>query len=505
MTTAYTPILKLALPVTGELNGTWGDVVNNNITSMVEQAVAGLATINTWTANSHTLTTADGTTSESRCAMLVIDDDGAGNPSAAATVICPAATKAYIVQNLCGQTVTVKTAAGTGIAVPNNQSALVFCDGTNVVTGAFNGDVVGPASATNNAIVRYDGTTGKLIQDSGVTIDDDGNIIVGGSAGFTSTINDGAAAVTGIGIFPFTLSNGTTNADVYGTIVAQNNTEFVGTNGASSQTYSAVSSTPAISNSGAAGSGSTTSHSFLAWPTIQSSGSSARLTQVCSYNVSRRENANDTSTNSNNSIWGGAFFVGHESTLPNTASTRNVYGTYVIAANKSGITTDIRAHDATVQVGLTSINASATTAAGFYLNSFAVGSASANTATVTSGFGLRLAGPTVSATGTITDYYAVFAGAKTGTGSITNNWALYLSDTAAKSFIGGTVGIGTTTPNASAILDVQSTAKGVRMPNMTTVQKNAIASPAAGLMVFDTTLSKLCVYTGAAWETITSA
>ena len=68
----------------------------------------------------------------------------------------------------------------------------------------------------------------------------------------------------------------------------------------------------------------------------------------------------------------------------------------------------------------------------------------------------------------------------------------------------GNVGIGTATPNASAILDVQSTTKGVRMPNMTTTQKNAIASPAAGLMVFDTTLSKLCVYSGAAWQTITS-
>ena len=67
----------------------------------------------------------------------------------------------------------------------------------------------------------------------------------------------------------------------------------------------------------------------------------------------------------------------------------------------------------------------------------------------------------------------------------------------------GNVGIGTASPNASAILDAQSTTKGVRMPNMTTTQKNAIATPAAGLMVYDTTLAKLCVYT-TAWETITS-
>ena len=69
---------------------------------------------------------------------------------------------------------------------------------------------------------------------------------------------------------------------------------------------------------------------------------------------------------------------------------------------------------------------------------------------------------------------------------------------------GGNVGIGTTSPSASAILDAQSTTKGVRFPNMTTTQKNAISSPAAGLVVFDTTLAKLCVYSGSAWQTITS-
>jgi hypothetical protein len=39
--------------------------------------------------------------------------------------------------------------------------------------------------------------------------------------------------------------------------------------------------------------------------------------------------------------------------------------------------------------------------------------------------------------------------------------------------------------------------------NVTTTQKNALA-PSAGWVVFDTTLGKLCVYTGAAWQTITS-
>jgi hypothetical protein len=50
----------------------------------------------------------------------------------------------------------------------------------------------------------------------------------------------------------------------------------------------------------------------------------------------------------------------------------------------------------------------------------------------------------------------------------------------------------------------QSTPTGIQFTNLTTTQKNAISSPATGLVIFDTTLGKLCVYTGAAWETITS-
>ena len=67
------------------------------------------------------------------------------------------------------------------------------------------------------------------------------------------------------------------------------------------------------------------------------------------------------------------------------------------------------------------------------------------------------------------------------------------------------VGIGTDTPNASAKLQADSTTKGFLPPRMTTTQKNAISSPAAGLMVYDTTLNKLCVRTASTWETITSS
>jgi hypothetical protein len=61
-----------------------------------------------------------------------------GAPGAAATVICPTATKLYVIKNSVtgGYAVTLKTSAGSGISVPNGSTALLYCDGTNVVSGA---------------------------------------------------------------------------------------------------------------------------------------------------------------------------------------------------------------------------------------------------------------------------------------------------------------------------------------------------------------------------------
>ncbi|NRT14024.1 hypothetical protein HNP99_000349 [Flavobacterium sp. 28A] len=56
------------------------------------------------------------------------------------------------------------------------------------------------------------------------------------------------------------------------------------------------------------------------------------------------------------------------------------------------------------------------------------------------------------------------------------------------------VGIGTVTPDATAVLDVSSTTKGMLTPRMTTTQRNAITTPANGLMVYDTTLKSFYYY-----------
>ena len=61
------------------------------------------------------------------------------------------------------------------------------------------------------------------------------------------------------------------------------------------------------------------------------------------------------------------------------------------------------------------------------------------------------------------------------------------------------IGIGTTTPDASSILDMTSTAQGVLIPRMTSVQRDAIAAPAVGLQVYDTSTNSVWIFNGASW------
>ena len=70
----------------------------------------------------------------------------------------------------------------------------------------------------------------------------------------------------------------------------------------------------------------------------------------------------------------------------------------------------------------------------------------------------------------------------------------------------GEVGMGTTSPNTKAALDITSTTKGFLPPRMTTTQRNAIATPPTGLVIYNTTTSNLNSYSGSAWvELVDSA
>ena len=220
MATTYTTLLKIAKPTQGELDGSWGTVVNDNITSMIEEAIAGRSVINTWSGNSATLSTANGTTAESRSAMLSLTDTGT-NLSGAATVICPTLSKIYIVKNGTGQAATLKTSGGTGISVPNGTTMFLFCDGTNVVeaisnvTGAFTAsaaitasgvitgltvEATGDTAAGDNAAMGYTSAEGLILTGQGSTND-------------VTIKNDADADV-------ITIATGATNVDIVGDVTA---------------------------------------------------------------------------------------------------------------------------------------------------------------------------------------------------------------------------------------------------------------------------------------------
>ncbi|MCF8469397.1 MAG: DUF2793 domain-containing protein [Parvibaculum sp.] len=63
----------------------------------------------------------------------------------------------------------------------------------------------------------------------------------------------------------------------------------------------------------------------------------------------------------------------------------------------------------------------------------------------------------------------------------------------------GRIGIGTAAPDASAILDLASTTRGFLPPRMTSTERDAIATPATGLMIFNTTVTQPQYWNGSAW------
>ncbi len=220
MTTAYTTLLQLALPATGELDGTWGDTVNNSITQMVDEAVAGRAVINTWTAAAHTLTTANGATSEARCAIISLE----GAPGAAATVTCPTSSKVYIVTNSVtgSYDVTFKTASGTGATLTAGQTRVLICDGTNVVDGQSYVTAAGTAATATSATSAgkatniAGGTAGKVPYQSGAdttaftAVGTAGQVLTSQGTGAPTWTN----AAAGLNNFTDSISTSSPNATV---------------------------------------------------------------------------------------------------------------------------------------------------------------------------------------------------------------------------------------------------------------------------------------------------
>lgn len=131
MASSYSTNLALELMATGEKSGTWGDITNTNLGTLVEQAISGYTTQAISDAGDTTITIPNGATGVAR--NMCIEMTGA--LTATRNLIVPANKKLYFIYNNTtgGYAVTVKVSGQTGVSVPNGAKCLLVSDGTDVV------------------------------------------------------------------------------------------------------------------------------------------------------------------------------------------------------------------------------------------------------------------------------------------------------------------------------------------------------------------------------------
>jgi hypothetical protein len=215
MASSYSPSLKIELIGNGDQSGTWGTTTNNNLGTILEQAITGVQTITMVNAD-YTLTSFNGVSDEARNAVLV----ATGTNSAIRQIICPLVEKLYVIFNNTtgGFAITIGGATGSIITIPNGTTAQVYCDGTNFFssqTGSagnfnINGNlVVGGTTTLTGAtgITGALGVTGALSGTTGVF----SGAISSVSPAFTGTPTAPTAAVgtntTQIATTAFVLAN----------------------------------------------------------------------------------------------------------------------------------------------------------------------------------------------------------------------------------------------------------------------------------------------------------
>ncbi len=119
----------LVIQTTGENSGTWGDYTNTN--ENITTLLAGGVSTQTITSGDVTPANVDGTADAGKSLIFICSGTLTGNRA----LILPTKQRHFIVQNNCtgAFTLTAKTAAGTGIVVPQTGAVHLYCDGTNIL------------------------------------------------------------------------------------------------------------------------------------------------------------------------------------------------------------------------------------------------------------------------------------------------------------------------------------------------------------------------------------
>jgi hypothetical protein len=163
MPSTFSPSLKIELIANGEQAGTWGQTTNNNLGTLIEQAIAGVDTIDITGVSTYTLSNYNGIYDEARNAGLIFS----GTLTANCTVTTPAVEKLYVISNQTtgGYYVTVTSGSGNTISVASGTNQLMYCDGTNYNTAISNiNNVAGDLTVTGSILLgaNLTSTAGNL-------------------------------------------------------------------------------------------------------------------------------------------------------------------------------------------------------------------------------------------------------------------------------------------------------------------------------------------------------
>jgi hypothetical protein len=186
----YSTNLKIELMTTGENSGTWGDITNTNLGTAFEQAVIGLGNPDYTSDANLTITITNSNASQAaRCLVLNVTS-AFGSLTQTRELIVPTIQKQYIVQNNTtgGQSITVKTSAGTGITVPNGRKAHLYVNGTNVIQMFDFVNILGGTidNATLGATTASSARVTTLNASGATTLD--GTVALGNAAGDIITV-----------------------------------------------------------------------------------------------------------------------------------------------------------------------------------------------------------------------------------------------------------------------------------------------------------------------------
>jgi hypothetical protein len=162
MPSTYSPKLRFELVGAGEQAGLWGATTNKNVGQLIEQAIAGVTTVELdGLSGNYTLTALDGTPDQARSA--VIECTYTSVPaSGPINLIIPTQTKLYVVRNDSGQQLTVKTSGqvATPPVLDDGEATLVFCNGSDAILGL--------ETAAAGTLDVYGGGTGRSTFTAGV-------------------------------------------------------------------------------------------------------------------------------------------------------------------------------------------------------------------------------------------------------------------------------------------------------------------------------------------------